>query len=122
MKAIERRPSYEQQVRSNGKLLFLQGSAGTGETFTLKILWYVAQSRVHVVEIAGKSAIAAALYKGGRTVHGFLGPVADDRDSTDGFSARSSMYVPLTERGKLLLRAYLLIIYDASMIERRSSS
>lgn len=117
--ALERIPSGEGQTRSNGKLFFLQGRAGTGKTYTLNILREYAETIGNVVEIAATTGIAATLYKGGRTVHSLLGLGIDDKDSSDGSSSRSSKYGPRSERAKLLRRAALIIIDEASIIERR---
>lgn len=99
--------------------MFLQGRAVTGKTYKLIVLRACAESRRNVVEIAKSTGIAETLYKGGRTVHSLTALGIDGKVSSDGSSPWSSKYGPRSERAELLHRAPLVIIYGASMIERR---
>lgn len=60
---------HEDTTRTHGKTFILQGGAGVGKTYTLNLLRDMEMSRGFLTEIAATTRIAAALYKGGRTLH-----------------------------------------------------
>ena len=68
-------------------------------------------------EICATAGIAAKLYRSGRTLHGLLGLGVEDKDASDQHS-KLSKYCPNSQRGQLIKPLSLLIIDEASMMQR----
>jgi hypothetical protein len=56
-------------LQNTNELMFLQGSAGTGKTFTVKVLISALESCAKKCLICGTTGIAASQYPGGTTLH-----------------------------------------------------
>ena len=68
-------------------------------------------------EICATAGIAAKLYRSGRTLHGLLGLGVEDKDASDQHS-KLSKYGSNSQRGQLIKSLSLLIIDEASMMQR----
>ena len=116
MSTLSRR-ERENGLKTDETVLFLQGHAGTGKTYLLSLLRDMARSKAMLVEISATTGIAASLYEGGRTLHSLLGLEIDDKDSSERY-AKLSKYGPRSQRGILIKALSLLIIDEASMMQR----
>jgi PIF1-like helicase len=103
---------------TDGRLFFLQGAAGTGKTFLINTLRKRLHSQNILTSITATTGIAAALYEGGRTLHSLLGLGAQDNNELDKGAAWSSRYGPRSERAELLRSLHVIVIDEASMIDR----
>ena len=68
-------------------------------------------------EICATTGIAAKLCRGGRTLQSLLGLGVKNKDASDQHS-NLSKYVPNSQRGQLIKSLSLLIIEEASMMQR----
>jgi PIF1-like helicase/Helitron helicase-like domain at N-terminus len=103
---------------TDGRLFFLQGAAGTGKTFLLTTLRQMVQSDGMLCAITATTGIAASLYTGGRTLHSLLGLGVQESDTPGGSQHRASKYGPNSERAQLLRNLSVLIVDEASMLDR----
>lgn len=108
----------EDTTQTNGKAFIVQGGAGVGKTYTLNVLRDMAMSRGFLAEITATTGIAAALYKGGRTLHSLLGLGVDDKDD-EGNTSSTSKYGPRSQRAELLRKVSLMIVDEGSMMDRK---
>jgi hypothetical protein len=76
------------------QLMFLQGSAGTGKTFTVKPLINALQSYRKKCLICGTTGIAAVQYLGGTTLHSLF-RLGIDEQSRGGFRSNIGCGIPL---------------------------
>jgi hypothetical protein len=74
--------------------MFLQGSAGTGKTFTVKALVNALQSHRKKCLICGTTSITAVQYPGGTTLHSLFRLGIDER-SRGGFRSNIGRGTPL---------------------------
>ena len=116
MSTLSRR-ERENGLTTDGTVFFLQGHAGTGKTSLLSLLSDMARSKEMLVEITATTGTATFLYEGGRTLHSILGLGIDDKDSSERH-AKLSKYGPRSQRGILIKALSLLIIDEASMMQR----
>jgi hypothetical protein len=94
------------------QLIFLQGSAGTGKTFTAKALINALQSHRKKGFICGTIGIAAVEYPGGTTLHSLF-RLGIDEQSRGGFRSNIGRDTPL---GRYILASHLIIIDEVSML------
>jgi hypothetical protein len=92
--------------------MFLQGSAGTGKTFTVKAVISVLQSHWKNCLICGTTPIVAVQYPGGTTVHSLL-RLGIDEQSRGGFRSNIGRGTPLA---RYILAADLIIIDEEPML------
>jgi ABC-type branched-subunit amino acid transport system ATPase component len=94
------------------QLMFLQGSAGTGKSFTTKALINAFQSHRKKCLICRATDIAAVQYPGGTTVHSLF-RLGIDEQSRGGFRSNIGRGIPLV---RYMLAADLIIIDEVSML------
>jgi hypothetical protein len=94
------------------QLMFLQGPAGTGKTFTVKALINALQSQRNKCLICGTTGIAAVQHPGGTTLF-FLCGLGIDEQSWEGFRSNIGRGNPLT---RCILAVDLIIIDGVSML------
>jgi DNA polymerase III delta prime subunit len=99
-------------IHQTNQLMFLQGSAGTGKTFTIKALIRKLQSLGKRCLICGTTGIAAAQYPGGTTLHSLFRLGIDEEFAG---SFRSNIGRDTFE-AKYILEADLIIIDEVSML------
>ncbi len=104
--------------KANGGLFFLQGEAGTGKTFLLKVLKDMADLENMPCQTTATTGIAATMYEGGRTLHSLLGLGVQDSDSSSQDSHGSSRFSPNSQRALYLRKLHFLIVDEASMLSR----
>jgi hypothetical protein len=76
------------------RLFFMEGPAGTGKTFTYRVLWQLMKSYGYNVMCAAFTGAAAILLPEGRTLHSSFGlPVPITEDSTSGLKRHYSRCV-----------------------------
>jgi hypothetical protein len=93
------------------QLMFLQASAGTEKTFTVKALINVPQSHRKKCFICGITDIAAVWYPGGTTLHSLF-RLGIDEQSRGGFRSNIGRGTPLA---RYILAADLIVIDEVSM-------
>lgn len=71
----------------------------------------------HLVEIAAKTGLSSALYKGVRIIQRFMGMGRDNKERSDVSSPRSSKYGTWDDRAHIIFHASLVIIDEAYLIE-----
>jgi hypothetical protein len=94
------------------QLMFLQDSAGTGKTFTVKALINALQSHHKKCLICGTTSIAAVQYPGGTTLHSLFRLGIDEQSRGD-FRSNIGRGTPLA---RYILAADLIIIDEVSML------
>jgi hypothetical protein len=94
------------------QLMFIQGSAGTGETLIVKALINTLQSHRKKCLICGTTGIAAVQHPGGTTLR-FLFRLGIDEESRGGFRSNIGLGTPLA---RYILPADLIIIDEVSML------
>jgi hypothetical protein len=100
-------------VLSDGpNLMFLQGSAGTGKTFTVSTIIEILRSRGKRCLICATTGVAAMQYHGGATLHSLF-RLGIDEESRGGFTCNIGRG---TAHGKYLLEADLIVIDEISML------
>ena len=109
--------SHQDRHNTDRHTFFLQRHAGTGKRYLLSILRDMVEAEGMFAEICATSGIAAKLYRGGRTLHSLLGLGVEDRDASDQHS-KLSKYGRNSQRGQLIKSLSLLIIDEASMMQR----
>ena len=70
------------------------------------------------VALTATTGIAASMYEGGRTLHGLLGIGVPDKDAGDTEHVLSSRYSPNCDRAEYIRRLQLLVIDEASMLQK----
>jgi hypothetical protein len=99
-------------LNHRAKLMFLQGSAGTGKTYTVKVMLSELQRLGIQVLISATTGIAAVQYPGGQTVHSLFRLGIDELHG-----ARFTSHIGRgTSRARHLLAAGLIIIDEVSML------
>ena len=116
MGCLEQRKT-KNTLQTDGKVLFLQGHAGTGMTYLLSLLWEIAESRGMFVEITATTSIAASLYRGGRTQHSLMGLGVEDKDCSTR-QAKQSKHGRRSQRAEYLRHVSLLVVDEASIMQR----
>ena len=101
------------QNKESPNLIFLQGRAGTGKTFTTNILIKKLKESGHKVLVAGTTGIAASQYKGGQTVHSLFALTIDQKIIGNEYKSSIGLH---TLRAEELLSADLIIIDEISMM------
>jgi hypothetical protein len=94
------------------QLMFLQGSAGTGKTFTVRAIIESLRARGKHCLICGTTRMAAVQYLGGTTLHSLFRLGIDDRER-GGFASnigRNSI------DARYILRGDLIVIDEVSML------
>lgn len=111
----------DETTTSNGKLFFLEGSAGFGNRYTLQLLQQYAESKSkeHIFLITAVTGIAVSLYENGRVLPSILELRVDDKGSSKPTASSCSMYGPRSKRTRLLCKSSLITIDEASVMERR---
>jgi ATP-dependent exoDNAse (exonuclease V) alpha subunit len=94
------------------QFMFLQGSAGTGKTFTIEALVNALQSYRKKCLICGTTGMAAVQYPGGTTVHSLF-RLGIDEQFRGGFRSNIGRGTPLA---RYIIAADLIIIDEASML------
>jgi hypothetical protein len=92
--------------------MFLQGSAGTGKTFTIKALINALQSHHKKCLTCGTTGIAAVQYPGGTILHSLF-RLGIDEQSREDFRSNLGCCTPLA---RYILAADLIIIDKVSML------
>jgi ATP-dependent exoDNAse (exonuclease V) alpha subunit len=92
--------------------MFLQGSAGTGKTFTVKTLIATLQSCGKKCLICGTTGIAAVQYPGGITLHSLF-RLGIDEQFTGSFRSNIGRR---TAHARHILAADLIVIDEVSML------
>jgi nucleoside-triphosphatase THEP1 len=92
--------------------MFLQGSAGTGKTFTVKTLINALQSHRKKCLICRTTGIAVVQCPGGTTLHS-LSRLGIDEQSRGGFRSNIGRGTPLA---RYILAADLIIIDEVLML------
>jgi hypothetical protein len=103
---------FEGVVNNTGQLFFLQGSAGTGKTWTVRVLTAELRRQGKKCLITGTTGIAAVQYAGGTTVHSLFKLGIDEMRGGEFRSniGRGSFHA------EYLLSADLIIIDEVSML------
>jgi hypothetical protein len=94
------------------QLMSLQGSAGTGETFTVARSVSVLRVQHRNSLICATAGIAAVQYPGGCTLHSLF-KLGIDEESRGGFASHIGQG---SVHGEIILRAGLLVIDEVSML------
>jgi tRNA(Met) C34 N-acetyltransferase TmcA len=94
------------------QLMFLQGAAGTGKTYTVKALISALQSRRRKCLICATTGIAAVQYPRGTTLHSLF-HLGIDEQFTGRFQSNIGRGTPQAE---YILSADLIIIDEVSML------
>jgi hypothetical protein len=94
------------------QLMFLHGSAGTENTFTVKVLINVLQFHCEKCLICGTTGVAAVQYPGGTTLHSLF-RLGIDEQSRGGFRLNIGRGTPLARH---ILAGDLIIIDEMSML------
>jgi hypothetical protein len=94
------------------QLLFLRSSAGTGKTFTVKVLISALHSLGKKYLICGTTGIAAVQYPGGTALHSLF-HLGIDEQSTGAFHSNIGRRTPLARH---VLAADLIIIDKVSLL------
>jgi DNA helicase HerA-like ATPase len=92
--------------------MFLQGSAGTGKTHTVRVILAELRRRHIPYLVSATTGIAAVQYTGGQTVHSLFSLGIDERQSTS-FTSHVGRG---TLRANYLLSAELIVIDEVSML------
>ncbi|XP_026411031.1 uncharacterized protein LOC113306292 [Papaver somniferum] len=113
---VEQRTEYNTIVDSvnnrDGRMFFLNGSAGTGKTFLYNTIARSCRRYGNIVLTVGSSGIASLLLDGGRTAHStFKIPFNVQEDSNIGIS-KDSEYAQL-------LKEVRLVIWDEVSMQHR---
>ena len=109
--------SHQDRQNTDGHTFFLQGHASTGKTYLLPVMRDIFEAEGMFAEICAKTGIADKLYRGRRTQHSLLGLRVEDKDASDQHR-KLSKYGPNSQRGQLIKSLSLLIIDEASMMQR----
>jgi RecG-like helicase len=98
--------------RNSPKLMFVQGSAGTGKTHMIQvILWQLHRRGIRFI-MSSTTGIAAVQYQGGQTFHS-LPSLGIDEEQSSNFTSNVGQG---TARAWLLLSARLIVIDEVSML------
>jgi hypothetical protein len=92
--------------------MFLQGSAGTGKPFTIRVLITYLEAIGKKSLICATTGIAAVQYRGGTTLHSLF-RLGIDEESNGSFLSHIGRDTPYAQH---LLRADLIIIDEVSML------
>ena len=92
---------------------FLYASGGAGKTFTLNLILKHCRALGGLAVATASTGIAASLLDGGRTFHSTFRP--PNPVFTDSFLNAT----PRSKLGELLLRAHLIVIDEATMLDRK---
>ena len=106
-----------QEDCSQPHLMFLQGRAGTGKTFTIKKLINIFRSQNRKVLVAGSTGIAASQYQGGQTIHSLFALSIDQKSRGNEMRSNIGLH---TRRGDDLMSAHLIIIDEVSMVTQQT--
>jgi hypothetical protein len=99
-------------MQKTDQLMFLQGSAGTGKTFTVKALIKALESTRKKCLICGTTGIAAVQYPGGTTLHSLF-HLGIDEQSRGSFYSNVGRRTPLARH---IFAADLIIMDEVSML------
>lgn len=94
-------------------LMFLQGRAGTGKTFTTNVIINVLRKKGYKILVTGTTGIAAAQYEKGMTCHSLFKLKLAKEDSENDYRYNIGYG---TNRSKELLESNLIIIDEISMM------
>ena len=100
-------------------LMFLQGRAGTGKTFTTNTLISLLRNEGYKVLVTGTTGIAASQYEGGQTVHSMFGLSIDQKIKDNEFHCNIGLD---TKRAEELINADLIIIDEISMMTVKTAT
>lgn len=112
----EQRNVFDKVIESvekrSGGVFFLEGSGGTGKTFTYKTIAHAVQARGWIVLCVASTGIAGNLLTGGRTAHSmFKIPI--------NLHEQSICNIPKQSQRAELLQHTHLIIWDESVMQHR---
>jgi hypothetical protein len=99
-------------MKKTDQFFVLQGSAGTGKTFTFKALIKALESTRRKCLICGTTGIGAVQYPGGTTLHSLFHPGIGEQ-IRGSFRSNVGRGTPLVRH---ILAADLIIIYEVSML------
>ena len=100
-------------------LMFLQGRAGTGKTFTTNYLITTLRKQGYNVLVTGTTGIAASQYQGGQTVHSLFALKIDQKIKDNEFTCNIGLG---TQRSNQLKNADLIIIDEISMMTIKTAT
>jgi hypothetical protein len=106
------REIIEAVIEKTSQLMFLQGSAGTGKTFTVRAIINTLRSTRRKCLICATTGIAAVQYKGGTTLHSLF-HLGIDEEFAGSFRSNIGRG---TKAAQHLLSADLIIIDEVSML------
>jgi len=112
-----RERNHKDRPATNGTAFFLKDRAGVGKPHLLSLLRDGAEAGGMLVGLCAPTGIAASLYKNVRKRHSLLGIGIEARDSSE-LHAKLSNYGPQKQRAALIRALSLLIIDEASMMQR----
>jgi hypothetical protein len=102
----------ESVIEQRGQLFFLQGSAGTGKTFTVRAIIAELRQRGQRCLICATTGIAAVQYTNGSTVHALFKLGIDETAGSD-FRCNIGRG---TAHARYIASAHLIIIDEVSML------
>jgi hypothetical protein len=94
------------------RLMFLQGAAGTGKTFTVSAVIAALQAMRRICLVCATTGIAAVQYPGGTTLHSVF-KLGIDENSANGFVDHIGQGTP---QAAYILEADLIIVDEVSML------
>ena len=106
-------------TKTDGAVWFIQGEAGTGKIFLLKVLENVANLCGFPCQTTALTGKASQLYERRRTLHSLLGLGLVESDATRESNSNGSRFSPRSGRAQFLRKLHLLIIDEATMMSRR---
>ena len=106
-------------VNNIHQLIFLQGRAGTGKTFTVKVICEMLRSMGCKISITATTGIAATQFNGGMTVHSLFGIMPTKSNEANTFSSVLDTVGKNTAKAKFLKSLDLIVIDEISMLTPR---
>ena len=111
VKKIYEKICFNESIKSN--LLFIQGRAGTGKTYTTNVLIKILRKKGYKVFATGTTGIAATQYENGTTCHSLFKLKIDQNNKGNEFKCNIGYG---THRAKELLESNLIIIDEISKL------
>ena len=106
-------------IKNTHQLIFLQGRAGTGKTFTVKVICEMLRSMGCKISVTATTGIAATQFNGGMTVHSLFGIMPTKSNEANTFSSFLNPVGKNTIKAKFLKSLDLIVIDEISMLTPR---
>ena len=106
-------------LNNDFQLIYLQGRAGTGKTFTVKVICEILRSQGLKIAVSATTGIAATQFNGGMTVHSLFGIMPTKSNEANTHSSFLSPVGINTIKAKFLKSLDLIIIDEISMLTPR---